>query len=139
MAIGFEYKLGVDESSSLESIKEFIGKIEGMEAKLKLSFDASTIEEAIEKVRKQINDLDGNVNLTINNFDFDTSSIQQQLKEKTKDKNMIQDLEKDIRALKANNEFLKDFIIGEGLAEKINKSIEKETQKSRKKGKSLSR
>lgn len=63
----------------------------------------------------------------------------EELKEKTKDKNMIQDLEKDIRALKANNEFLKDFIIGEGLAEKINKSIEKETQKSRKKGKSLSR
>lgn len=100
MAIGFEYKLGVDESSSLESIKTFIGKIEGMEAKLKLSFDASTIEEAIEKVRKQINDLDGNVNLTINNFDFDTSSIQQQLKEKTKDLKLILKVEFDDMSLK---------------------------------------
>ena len=100
MAIGFEYKLGVDESSSLESIRAFIGKIEGMEAKLKLSFDASTIEEAIEKVRKQINDLDGNVNLTINNFDFDTSSIQQQLKEKTKDLKLILKVEFDDMSLK---------------------------------------
>ena len=100
MAIGFEYKLGVDESSSLESIEAFIGKIEGMEAKLKLSFDASTIEEAIDKVRKQINDLDGNVNLTINNFDFDTSSIQQQLKEKTKDLKLILKVEFDDMSLK---------------------------------------
>ena len=100
MAIGFEYKLGVDESSSLESIEAFIGKIEGMEAKLKLSFDASTIEEAIGKVIKQINDLDGNVNLTINNFDFDTSSIQQQLKEKTKDLKLILKVEFDDMSLK---------------------------------------
>ena len=47
-----------------------------------------------------------------------------ELKEKADTRNKIINLEKKI-------EKLSDFIIGEGLAEKFNRSIEKENQKSR--------
>lgn len=101
MAIGFEYKLGVDEQASLGNLEAFIGKVEGMEAKLKLSFDSSTIEEAIEKVRKQINEIDNSsLNLTIGNFDLDTSSLQQQLKEQTKNLKVLLKVEFDDISLK---------------------------------------
>ena len=100
MAIGFEYTLGVDENASLNSLKEFAKVVEGTEMKLKLDFDLNTISDAIDKVRKQINELDSNINLSIGSFDINTSGLQQQLNSKAKDLKLILKVEFDDMSLK---------------------------------------
>ena len=100
MAIGFEYVLGVDESTSLTKLQEFVKKVEETEVKLRLDFDLSTISDAIDKVRQQINELDSNINLTISSFNINTDGLQQQLNSKAKDLKLILKVEFDDMSLK---------------------------------------
>ena len=100
MAIGFEYILGVDESTSLTKLQEFVKKVEETEVKLRLDFDLSTISDAIDKVRQQINELDSNINLTISSFNINTDGLQQQLNSKAKDLKLILKVEFDDMSLK---------------------------------------
>lgn len=119
MAIGFEYTLGVDENASLNSLKEFAKVVEGTEMKLKLDFDLGTISDAIDKVRKQINELDSNINLSIGSFDINTSGLQQQLNTKAKDLKLILKVEFDDMSLKEQQ-------VNPG--EKIRKNFEQELE-----------
>ena len=119
MAIGFEYTLGVDENASLNSLKEFAKIVEGTEMKLKLDFDLGTISDAIDKVRKQINELDSNINLSIGSFDINTSGLQQQLNSKGKDLKLILKVEFDDISLKEQQA---------NPGEKIRKNFEQELE-----------
>ena len=119
MAIGFEYILGVDESTSLTKLQEFVKKVEETEVKLRLDFDLSTISDAIDKVRQQINELDSNINLTISSFNINTDGLQQQLNSKAKDLKLILKVEFDDMSLKEQQ-------VNPG--EKIRRNFEQEQQ-----------
>lgn len=99
----------------------------------KLKNDFITLQKRYRELERENDRLTDEKDKNIKKFSLE------EIKEKAKDKNKIYELEKNIKILESHNEFFRNFIIDEGLAEKFNNSIEKETQKRKNIGMNLER
>lgn len=57
MAIGFKYTLGVNETASLTELNNFIDKVKDVNVTVTVDFDLSSQEEAINKLKTQLQEL----------------------------------------------------------------------------------